>query len=146
MKLKTVTPKSLAQGEMIFSSTFFVDIHASDIWGPVATETTTQTSTGSIGQGPAAGEMSGSSHATETDGNQDSYLKRYYRTLPEEKRLMLEKSLMNANNDQAHVSGVGKGRSKQNPSPKKDTKHRTGADAEDNEGKESKKSSTCIML
>lgn len=32
------------------------------------------------------------------------------------------------------------------PSPKKDTKHRTGADAEDNEGKESQKSSTCIML
>lgn len=32
------------------------------------------------------------------------------------------------------------------PGPKKGTKHRTGADAEDNEGTESKKSSTCVML
>lgn len=32
------------------------------------------------------------------------------------------------------------------PSPKKDTKHKTEPDAEDNEDKESKKSSTCIML
>ncbi|RXN20536.1 hypothetical protein ROHU_019028 [Labeo rohita] len=112
-------------------------------------ETTTKTSTGTIRQGPAAGEMPGSSHAPETDGNQDSYLKRYYRTLPEEKRLMLEKSLMNAHNDQAHVSGLGKGRvggSRQVPDTKKGTEHKTGADAEDNEGKESKKSSTCIVL
>lgn len=32
------------------------------------------------------------------------------------------------------------------PDTKKGTEHKTGADAEDNEGKESKKSSTCIVL
>ncbi|KAK2910937.1 hypothetical protein Q8A67_003070 [Cirrhinus molitorella] len=91
--------------------------------------------------------MPGSSHAPETDGNQDSYLKRYYRTLPEEKRLMLEKSLMNAHNEQKHVSGLGKGHvggSRQVPGTKKGTEPKTGT--EDNEGKESKKSSTCIVL
>ncbi len=86
--------------------------------------------------------------------------------------------MQNANNDQAHVSGLGKGRvgSRQGkksktlrvkykynltdqmcvmfmyfsvcavPDPKKGPKYKTRGDAEDNEGKESKKSSTCVVL
>ncbi|KAG1957906.1 hypothetical protein F2P79_006336 [Pimephales promelas] len=89
--------------------------------------------------------MPHSPRATDANGGkQDSYLKEYYKSLPEEKRLMLEKSLMNAVNDQAPAKGHVGG-STQVPDPQKGAnKHKNEADAK--EEPSSKKSSTCIVL
>ncbi|KAK7164006.1 hypothetical protein R3I94_002660 [Phoxinus phoxinus] len=85
--------------------------------------------------------MPNSPRATaDDDGKQDSYLMQYLRSLPEEKRLMMEESLVNEINvnDQAlakgHVGGSTQGA----------RKHKNGGDAK--EDPSSKKSSSCIVL